>query len=35
MNSWMLPNAAAQLTISTRLSLIFSLPSTTDSVWVA
>src|SRR5258706_6399219 len=35
MNSWMLPNAASQLTMSTRLSLIFSLPSMTVSVWVA
>src|SRR6187431_2343984 len=32
MNNWMLPKAASQLTMSTRLSLILSLPSMTVSV---
>src|SRR5262245_51717219 len=35
MNSWILPKAASQLTRSTRLSVILSLPSTTANVWVA
>src|SRR5215831_14855069 len=35
MNSWMLPNAASQLTISTRFSLILRPPSITASVCVA
>src|SRR5262249_61976011 len=35
MNSWMLPNAASQLTTSTRLSLILRPPSITASVCVA
>jgi len=35
MKSWMFPNAASQLTRSTRLSLILSLLSTTANVWVA
>src|SRR5205823_1559042 len=35
MKSWILPKAASQLTRSTRLSLILSLPSTMANVWVA
>ncbi len=35
MNSWILPNAASQLMMSTRLSLMRSSPSIIVSVWVA